>query len=157
MWELLPNTAARWGRWRSWRQDGSRGRSAVGCRARTCDHQTEAHQPVENENWTKNKKRRKKQNVGDMKQQQPHCRSSWLQPSLCFSPPQSPCHGIAIKEIYMVLGSGGDFEIYLLKITDKAGRRSIVWVAHYLIKNYRLKAKLLFWAPKAVIFTGIPF
>ena len=27
-------------------------------------------------------------------------------------------------------------EIYLLKITDKAGRRSIVWVAcvHYLIK-----------------------
>ena len=54
-----------------------------------------------------------------MKQRQPHCRSSWLQPSLCFSPPQSPCHEIGIKDIYMALGSGGDFEIYLLKITDK--------------------------------------
>ena len=89
------------------------------CRARTRDHPTEAHQPVENENWTKNKIRQKKQNVGDMKQRQPHCRSSWLQPSLCFSPPQSPCHEIGIKDIYMALGSGGDFEIYLLKITDK--------------------------------------
>ena len=74
----------------------------------------------------KKHKKTKEKNVGDMKQRQPHCRSSWLQPSLCFSPPQSPCHGIAIKEIYMVLGSGGDFEIYLLKITDKASRRSIV-------------------------------